>query len=85
MQETCPHGHQIRSSADRDADGFCKACRRAANARYKAKQRAAIGLVQALRARGVGITDALQLSPEPMTRSDEAIAQAIVDAFGGID
>lgn len=45
---TCPQGHEIRSSADRDSQGFCLACRHESNRSYRSRQSAALQLVRAL-------------------------------------
>jgi hypothetical protein len=54
---TCSQGHEIRSSDDRNADGWCKQCRNAANVAYRSRQRAALQLAQALEAQGIPVTD----------------------------
>jgi hypothetical protein len=43
--KTCPQGHEIRSSADRDADGWCKKCRA-----FRQRQREALQLLKGLEA-----------------------------------
>ncbi|MHA3020430.1 hypothetical protein ACXPWS_09155 [Mycobacterium sp. BMJ-28] len=53
----CPQGHEIRSSADRDADGWCKRCRKAKNVAYRTRQRAAIELVTVLESLGVDVVN----------------------------
>jgi hypothetical protein len=52
----CPSGHEVRSAADRDADGWCKQCRLAKNATYRSRQRTALQLATELEARGLPIT-----------------------------
>ena len=52
----CPNGHEIRSAADRDADGWCKRCRKSKNVVYRTRQRAALALALALESRGVAVT-----------------------------
>jgi hypothetical protein len=54
--DTCPHDHPINSSADRDADGWCKQCRRSKNVTYRSRQRAALELALALESHGVAVT-----------------------------
>jgi hypothetical protein len=44
----CPHGHEVRSSADRDTTGYCRQCRRDRNHDARRKQREAARLVRAL-------------------------------------
>lgn len=52
----CPQGHEINSSADRDADGWCKRCRKAKNVTYRTRQRAALELALALESHGIEVT-----------------------------
>lgn len=52
----CPQGHEIRSDTDRDADGWCRQCRKAKNVGYRSRQRAALELALALEARGIEVT-----------------------------
>lgn len=52
----CPHGHEIHSAADRDADGWCKRCRKTKNVSYRSRQRAALELALALESHGVAVT-----------------------------
>jgi hypothetical protein len=52
----CPHGHELRSAADRDADGWCRQCRRAKNVGYRSRQRAALELALALESHGIEVT-----------------------------
>lgn len=54
--EVCPHGHDIHSAGDRDADGWCKRCRKAKNGVYRSRQRAALELALALESHGVAVT-----------------------------
>jgi len=55
MVTLCPQGHEIASSADRDADGWCKRCRQLKNATYRSRQRAALELALALESHGVEV------------------------------
>jgi hypothetical protein len=56
MDTTCPQGHEIRSSADRDGQGYCLACRADGAKTHRSRQSAAIELARALEARGVQVT-----------------------------
>lgn len=46
MNETCPYGHEIRSSADRDAQGYCRECKRRRERARRHKARAQIELAR---------------------------------------
>lgn len=52
----CPNGHPITSAADRNADGWCKQCRKAKSGAYRRRQSAALQLASALEANGIPIT-----------------------------
>lgn len=52
----CPSGHEIRSAADRNADGWCRQCRNEKNIGYRSRQRAALELALALESHGVAVT-----------------------------
>lgn len=52
----CPQGHKIGSSADRDADGWCKQCRKSKNVTYRSRQRSALELALALESHGIEVT-----------------------------
>jgi hypothetical protein len=54
--QTCPQGHQIHSSADRDGQGYCLTCRGAGAKTYRSRQSAALELARALEARGIQVT-----------------------------
>ncbi len=56
MDNACPHGHAIETTADRDADGWCKQCRKSKNVTYRGRQRAALELALALESHGVQVT-----------------------------
>jgi hypothetical protein len=56
MDTTCPQGHPIHSSADRDGQGYCIACRADGAKTYRGRQRAALELALALEAHGVAVT-----------------------------
>lgn len=51
----CPHGHEIRSSSDRDPQGYCLGCRRDGEKIYRSRRRAALELAQALEANGIPV------------------------------
>lgn len=86
MPTACPQGHEIRSSADRGADGFCKECRRVASQAYRLKQRASLELVRSLEARGIHVDlDTMAVGTDP-TATPEAVAERLVSVFGpGVD
>lgn len=52
----CPAGHEIHSADDRDADGWCRRCRKAKNVVYRTRQRAALELALALESHGIEVT-----------------------------
>lgn len=54
--DNCPHGHPIRSSADRDRQGYCLECRRLGNRRYRSRAMAALELAMALESHGIPVT-----------------------------
>jgi hypothetical protein len=76
---TCAHGHEIRSFADRDADRWCKQCRKSKNVSYRTRQSAALKLARTLEARGIQVTrsqppvDLQQLADALAGRLPEAI------------
>jgi len=53
---TCAQGHEVRSSADRDSDGWCKQCRKSKNLTYRSRQSAALELARTLEDRGIHVT-----------------------------
>lgn len=50
--ETCPHGHVIRSQADR-INGYCRRCKADYDRAYYLKRKAAADVVQCFEAAGV--------------------------------
>lgn len=56
MSQTCPHGHEIRSTADRDGQSYCLQCRRNGARQYRSRSRIALELALALEANGVPVT-----------------------------
>lgn len=56
MVTVCPQGHELKSSADRDADGWCRHCRKQKNATYRSRQRSALVLAMALESHGIEVT-----------------------------
>ena len=54
--DTCPHGHEIHSAADRDGQGYCRSCRNDGARTYRSRSRAALELALALEAHGVQVT-----------------------------
>lgn len=71
----CPRGHLITSSADRDADGWCKQCRKAKSVAYRRRQSAALELASALEANGIPVTR----SEPPIDLS--ALAEALARGY----
>lgn len=59
--DRCPRGHQIRSTADRDRQGYCRSCRRDGARAYRVRSRAALELVAALERHGVEVTPGADL------------------------
>jgi hypothetical protein len=54
--DTCPHGHEIHSAADRDGQGYCRSCRNDGARTFRSRSRAALELALALEAHGVQVT-----------------------------
>jgi hypothetical protein len=76
----------VRSSADRDTDGWCKQCRKSKNVAYRSRQSAALELARALEARGIEVTrsqppiDIQQLADALAGRLPEANSQELPDS-----
>lgn len=91
--EECPHGHPIRSAADRLPNGYCRQCQRDQNRRQRDKQRmklqAAQALVETLTKHGVIVDpDTLELkhAPGQSRTAPEAAADELVRRCGeGVD
>jgi hypothetical protein len=67
--ETCPAGHEIRSSSDRTSQGFCRACKRDADRLDRQKVKAALTVVKAFEAVGVRFqTDGAPADPADVAR-----------------
>lgn len=54
---TCPHGHELRSTTDRDGTGYCRKCRADADRARRARHRAALDLARELADRVVLMDD----------------------------
>jgi hypothetical protein len=60
----CPQGHEIRSAADRDGQGFCKKCRADGARKRRIGKEAALMVVRALEAAGARFqTDGVPAEP----------------------
>ena len=57
MHTQCPHGHLIQTSRDRLPNGYCRACQRDQNQRYRRKRRMALDVVRALEEHGLMVLD----------------------------
>jgi hypothetical protein len=53
---TCPHGHTIRTSADR-SQGYCRECKRSGDRDQRLRRRAALDVVRIFEAAGVQFQD----------------------------
>ena len=51
--EQCPQGHEIRSSADRDGQGYCRRCRVENARKRRAGESAALMVVRVFEEAGV--------------------------------
>ncbi|TGB41449.1 hypothetical protein [Mycolicibacterium peregrinum] len=47
-KDHCPHGHEIRSAADRSNQGFCRQCKRRDDRERRQAQRAVLDVVKTL-------------------------------------
>lgn len=74
---TCPRGHQIRSTADRTASGYCRQCKRDDDRLQRLKKRAALDVVRAFEAAGV------QFQNDGVPVDAEAVARQLVAVYGG--
>lgn len=65
----CPAGHEIRSTADRTTNGYCRACKREDDRLIRLKNRAALEVVRIFEAAGVRFQDdGLPLPAEDVAR-----------------
>lgn len=74
---TCPRGHQIRSTADRTASGYCRQCKRDDDRVQRLKKRAALDVVRAFEAAGIRF----QNGGVPV--GAEEVARQLVAVYGG--
>jgi hypothetical protein len=77
----CPQGHEIRSSADRDCQGYCKRCRADNARRRRAGREAALMVVKAFESAGVRFqNDGKPAEPADVARLlGEAWASGLLD------
>lgn len=72
----CPQGHEIRSSADRTRQGFCRECQRNCDRRNRMKNRAALDVVRIFEAAGA----VFQVDGVPVAAED--VAAQLVRLYG---
>lgn len=72
----CPAGHHIRSSADRDKQGYCRQCRSDSERMKRMRARAALDVVRAFEDCGVKFVN----DGVPITA--EAVAAQLVRVYG---
>lgn len=73
---TCPRGHEIRSTADRTASGYCRRCKRDDDRTARLANRAALDVVRVFEAAGVRF----QNDGQPVTA--EEVARQLVEVYG---
>lgn len=78
MSTACPAGHVIKSSADRDRQGYCRQCRREAERERRLADRAALNVVKIFEAAGVRF----QNHGVPVD-ADEVVRQLVANYFDG--
>ncbi|MDI9940873.1 hypothetical protein QM806_36550 [Rhodococcus sp. IEGM 1351] len=76
MTTTCPQNHQIRSSADRDRQGYCRECRREGDRARRLQRQAAHEVVKVFEAAGVKF----QNDGIPLNASE--VAEALIRIYG---
>ncbi|KLI04071.1 MULTISPECIES: hypothetical protein [Mycolicibacterium] len=65
----CPQGHEIRSAADRDGQGYCKRCKADNDKRRRVGKEAALMVVRAFEAAGVRFeNDGIPVEPAEAAR-----------------
>lgn len=72
----CPHGHEIRSSADRTTQGYCRQCKREDDRDRRLVNKAALAAVAVFEAAGVRFQD----NGVPVDAS--VIARQLVAVYG---
>jgi len=65
----CPQGHEIRSAADRDKQGYCRRCRAERAKRRRVGNHAALTVVRALETAGARFeNDGVPVAPTEVAR-----------------
>lgn len=79
--DTCPSGHEIRTAADRDGQGYCRKCRAEYQRRRNVGNSAALIVVRALEAAGAKFqNDGVPADPAAVARQlAEAYAAGVFD------
>jgi len=72
----CPHGHDIRSSADRSTQGACRQCKREDDRERRIRNRAALDVVKVFEAAGA----VFHRNGDPLDAED--VARQLVAIYG---
>lgn len=74
----CPSGHAIRSSADRDGQGFCRLCRVERSRRRRVSDSMKLSIARAFEDAGVRFEDddGLAVTPAEVVRQLAAVYEA---------
>ena len=82
--DQCPQGHEIRSSADRDGQGYCRECRRTRARDQRVKHRAALDAVRSLEAAGIRFeNDGVPIDGRDVARQLVRVYGAEIDVADG--
>jgi hypothetical protein len=79
--EQCPQGHEIRSAADRDGQGYCKACRRDGARQRRVSQSMKLTLVKAFEDVGIRFEDddGAPVAPAEVVRQIVAVYESGIE------
>lgn len=77
----CPQGHEIRTAADRDGNGYCRKCRADNEKRRRAGKEAALLVVKAFEAAGCRLV----IDGQPVDPADAARQLGELWAAGAFD
>lgn len=73
----CPQGHEIRTAADRDGQGYCRRCRADNERRRRVSKSAALMVVRTFEAAGVRFeSDGVPVAPADVARQLAALDEA---------
>lgn len=76
--DQCPHGHEIRSTADRTSQGFCRQCKVDVDRRRRVSDSMKLAVARAFEAAGVRFEDddGLAVAPTEVVRQIVALYEA---------